>query len=71
MDNLWVLVTVLALGKVVFLVVRTTFPGADQATAFAWPVILGVSAAGAIGVLLARFAGFPPAWESCRIMLRC
>jgi len=57
------LVGILVLMKIVFTFIPTTFPGADQATAFSWPVILAVSAAGAIGVLLTPYARFPQPWE--------
>jgi hypothetical protein len=57
------LVAILVLGKVVFLLIPTTFPGADQATAFTWPVIFGISALGAVGLAIAPHAGIPDAWD--------
>ena len=58
-----ILVGILILMKIVFILIPTSFPGTDQATAFSWLVILGVSAAGALGVWLTPYAGFPEAWE--------
>ena len=58
-----VLVGILILMKIVFILIPTTFPGADQAAAFSWPVILGISAAGALGVWLTPHARFPEPWE--------
>ena len=57
------LVCVLVLVKLIFLLIPTTFPGADQATAFTWPVVLVVSVLGAVGVALSRYARIPDPWD--------
>jgi len=36
-----VLVGILILMKIVFILIPTTFPGADQAAAFSWPGLYG------------------------------
>jgi hypothetical protein len=57
------LVGILVAVKLFFVAVPTTFPGADQATAFSWPLVLGISVAGAIGLLLSPHANFPDPWD--------
>lgn len=57
------LVAVLVAVKLFFLGVPITFPGADQATAFSWPLVLGISVLGAMGLMLSPYARFPAPWD--------
>jgi hypothetical protein len=56
-------VAILVAVKLFFLVVPATFPGADQATAFSWPLVIGVSVFGAIGLILSPYARIPDPWD--------
>ena len=57
------LVGILIACKVVFLLLPVSYYLRDQASAFAWPTLLGIIAVGFAGLLLAPRAGFPDMWD--------
>jgi len=57
------LVAFLLAVKVFFSAFPTTFPGADQESAFYWTTILIISLMGFVGLALSRRAGFPDIWD--------
>jgi hypothetical protein len=57
------LVAILLICKVVFLLLPVSYYLRDQASAFAWPTLLGIIAVGFVGLLLAPKAGFPDMWD--------
>jgi hypothetical protein len=48
---------------VVFLLLPVSYYLRDQASAFAWPTLIGIIAVGFAGLLLAPRAGFPDMWD--------
>ena len=49
--------------KIVFLLLPVRYYLRDQASAFAWPTLIGIIAVGFAGLLLAPRAGFPDMWD--------
>ncbi len=58
-----VLVALLVVCKLVFTFSPVSYYLRDQASAFAWPTLLGVGACGFVGLLLAPRAGFADMWD--------
>lgn len=58
-----VLVAFLVLVKIVFLLVPTAFPLAQQESAFYWITIGIIALMGLVGLVLARRTGFPNTWD--------
>ncbi|HKR65252.1 MAG TPA: hypothetical protein VJZ00_16085 [Thermoanaerobaculia bacterium] len=59
-----VLVALLLAIKLLFLVLQSRFPLADQASAFSWPVVLAIIVMGVIGLYVEPRAGFPSMWDA-------
>jgi hypothetical protein len=57
------LVGILIVCKVVFLILPVSYYLRDQASAFAWPTLIGIIVVGFAGLLLAPRAGFPDMWD--------
>ena len=58
------LVAFLVSVKVLFLLFPTTFPLADQETAFSWTTIAVIALMGFVGLILSRRTGFPEIWDT-------
>jgi hypothetical protein len=54
---------ILLVCKVVFLLLPVSYYLRDQATAFAWPTLIGILVVGFAGLLLAPRAGFRDMWD--------
>jgi hypothetical protein len=59
-----VLVAILVAVKLLFVAFPTRFPLADQAGAFAWPLVLGIALFGLAGLYVEPRAGFPSMWDA-------
>jgi len=57
------MVAALLVCKVVFAFLPVNYYLRDQASAFAWPTLIGIALAGFVGLLLAPRAGFPDMWD--------